>query len=91
MATTTFERPINRLGFVLLCVSLLACGAAFLVTYRTNHSLSFEWLGHLLLESGYMWQQSLFKIGFFGALLGAALAWNLFHQARKVVTWVTKG
>jgi hypothetical protein len=91
MRANHFQRPINRLGFVLFCLSLFACALSFTVTWRTYYSWDLRWLGHLLLDSGYGWQQSLFKLGFIGALVGATLAWNWLKLVRKLIVWVSSG
>jgi hypothetical protein len=91
MRASRLEQPINRLGFVIFCLSLLACALAFSVVWRTHYSWDFRWVGHLLLDSGYEWQQSLFKLGFFGALLGAILTWNLLSSVRRLAVWISTG
>ncbi|WP_122223132.1 hypothetical protein [Pseudomonas syringae] len=91
MGLKAFEQPVNRIGFVLFCLSLSACTLAFLVTYRTRFDLGIMWFGHLLMDSGNYWQQSVFKAGLLGAIVGAALAWNLMAYFRKLAVWVSKG
>lgn len=91
MRASRFQQPINRFGFVLFCLSLFACALSFSVTWRTYYSWDLRWIGHLLLDSGSEWQLSIFKLGFFGALVGATLAWNLLSLVRRLVAWVSNG
>lgn len=91
MSLVTLKHPINRLGFVLFCISLAACFIAFAVTYRTSYQWGIMWIGHLLMESGGQWQQSIFKLGFVGALVGATLAWNWLRGLRRIAAWVSQG
>lgn len=88
--TLNFEKPINRLGFVIFCVSVACCLLAFFVTYRTYFSISWAWVAHLVLDESREWQQSLFKLGLAGAAVGAALAWNFLEQVKRVYRWVAK-
>ncbi|VVQ29765.1 hypothetical protein PS943_01494 [Pseudomonas fluorescens] len=85
-----FEKPINRFGFVVFCVSMVLCLIAFFVSYRSYYSLSLERLAYLILDSSTTWQQTLFKLGCAGAFIGAAFTWNYLDKAKRVYQWVVK-
>lgn len=85
-----FESPVSRLGFVLFCASIILCMVAFFVSYRSYYDVGLNRLAYLLLDSSGVWQQSVFKFGFFGALVGAALAWNLLSALKRLYSWVVK-
>jgi hypothetical protein len=86
----SFEKPVNRFGFVVFCVSVALCLIAFLVSYRSYYSLSLERLAYLFLDSSTTWQQTVFKLGVAGAFVGAALTWNYFDKVKRVYQWVVK-
>lgn len=85
-----FETPVNRLGFVLFCVSMFLCIVAFSITYRTLYSPDLRWLAHLVLDSSSEWQQTVFKLGLIGGFIGAALAWNYLSVVKRICRWVMK-
>jgi len=84
------ETPTNKLGFVLFCLSLAVCIFAFLVTYRTNSNYDAYRLAHLVFDQAYEWQQTSFKLGLVGIVIGATLAWNYLELVRRVYHWVWK-
>lgn len=90
MSFETFESPINRLGFVLLVLSMTLCLVAFFVTYQSFYEIGMRRIAYLLLDSSTAWQQSVFKFGFFGAVIGAMLAWNFLGALKRIYKWVVK-
>ncbi|WP_213939290.1 hypothetical protein [Pseudomonas sp. dw_612] len=90
MMLKKLETPLNKLGFVVFCLSVMLCVFAFLVTYRTSHHYDSYWLAHLVLDRSYDWQQSVFKLGLAGAAFGATLAWNYLALVKRVYHWVWK-
>ncbi|MNE65139.1 hypothetical protein D3C80_1605940 [compost metagenome] len=90
MRLETFESPINRLGFVLLTFSVALCLIAFFVSYRSYYDIGWNRLAYLLLDSSTVWQQHLFKFGFFGVLVGSMMAWNFVDLVKRVYKWVRK-
>jgi hypothetical protein len=82
------EKPVNRFGFILFCLSLGLCLIAFLITYRTHYSLDAYWLGHLVLDESHDWQQTVFKFGLVGVAIGSTLAWNYLDNLKRLYKWV---
>lgn len=90
MSLEKFESPVNRLGFVVVILSLALCLIAFFVTYQSYYEIGLRRLAYLLLDSSSVWQQSVFKFGFVGSLLGATLAWNFLGYVKRIYSWIVK-
>ncbi|MGF6108985.1 hypothetical protein [Pseudomonas frederiksbergensis] len=90
MILKKLETPLNKLGFVVFCLSAGLCLVAYLVTYKTYYSYNANWLGHLVLEESREWQQTAFKLGLAGVAIGATLAWNYLELVKRVYHWVWK-
>ena len=86
-----FESPLERLGVVIFCLSSALCLIAFMITYKTNYEIGFYWLAHLIMDSSDQWQQTAFKLGLVGVIVGAALAWNYASIVKRLYKWVSNG
>ena len=86
-----FESPVKRLGFVIFCLSSALCLVAFLITYKTYYDIGFYWLAHLIFDGSDQWQQTAFKLGLVGAIVGAALAWDYASVVKRLYKWVSNG
>lgn len=91
MSVKNFESPASRLGFVVFCFSSALCLVAFVVTYESFHDVSFYRLAYLIFDRSIHWQQTAFKIGLAGVVVGAALAWDFLSFAKRVYDWIKKG
>ncbi len=90
MSLEKFESPVNRLGFVVVILSIALCLVAFFVTYQSYYEIGLRRVAYLLLDSSSVWQQSVFKLGFFGSLIGAMLAWNFLGYVKRIYNWIVK-
>jgi hypothetical protein len=82
------EKPVNRFGFILFCLSLGLCLIAFLTTYKTYHHIGVYRLGYLILDESRDWQQTMFKFGLVGVAIGSTLAWNYLDTLKRLYKWV---
>lgn len=90
MLNTKFATPLNRLGFVIFCGPMALCLIAFSITYQTYYDVSLRWLAQLLLDASNHWQQTVFRFGLTGAVIGAVLAWDLLSTVKRVYVWIVK-
>ncbi|WP_150800849.1 hypothetical protein [Pseudomonas fluorescens] len=92
MELKKFKTPINRLGFVFLCLSCVLCLIAYLGTYGTGHNgFGFAGIKRLLFDRVYSWHQTTFRFGLAGIVLGAVLAWDFVVYINRVWKWVRHG
>lgn len=87
-----FATPVNRIGFLVFCTSLLICLAAYLSTYsKSYYGVDFADLEYMLLDRVRRWQQTAFRFGVFGIVVGATLAWAYQSTVERLINWVRSG
>lgn len=74
-----------------VCGFLRVCGAlpgVFFISYGSYYDVGMRRLAYLFFDSSNDWQQTVFKLGITGAVIGAALAWNYLDSVKRIYKWV---